>query len=94
MEKRAKKEGAGTAWASTVLSVYRSGLPPYMDILPNVQDICAPLLQQGIRAARSLASRTSPVLECLAVGIGLGILGAALVACAIPILSCIPSLPQ
>ena len=45
-------------------------------------------------SAGCLSSVITSVYECLVIGVGLGILGAAVVACAIPILMCIPPLSQ
>ena len=59
---------------------------------------CAVVLSK-IRAVQAACvdgclEAVKPLAHSVLVGAGLGVLGAALVACAIPILSCIPRLPQ
>ena len=71
-----------------------SPFPAVARLLPRLQDIHARLLRRLIQAAKPLVSTIAPVFEYLMVGVGLGVLAAALITCAIPILFCIPHMPQ
>jgi hypothetical protein len=60
--------------------------------LPGMWGFDAGLSGRFRQSVDALYSAITSVYECLAIGIGLGILGAAVVACAIPILLCISPL--
>ena len=83
MVERIPKGDAGTGQAIIAPS-------PVLDALPSIQGLYVHLLRRCTQALKPLALPASTVFECLAVGLGLGLLGAGLVACAIPFLNCIP----
>ena len=70
----------------------KSGVHLYPDALWDIQGVFTRLVELGERTVETLVSSIAPVFEYLMVGIGLGVLGAALVGCAIPILLCISHL--
>jgi hypothetical protein len=90
VSQRTKREIIGTGQAALNLSPYPVG----GRLLPRLQDIHVRLPERLKQAVKPLVSPIAPVFEYLMVGIGLGILGAALLLCALPILYCISQLPQ
>ena len=69
---------------------YRVDAYLHTGVLSIMGDIYAGLANRWRRAVIPLISHISSVCEYLIIGIGLGFLGTALVACAIPLLACIP----
>jgi len=84
VSQRAKREAIGTGQAALNLSPYPTG----ERLLPALPDRLFERLKQGI------ISPIASAIEYLMIGIGLGVVGAAVLLCAIPILCCISHLPQ
>ena len=87
-QREQKRKPFGAGQAALNLSLYPAG----GRLQPRLHGIHARLPERLKQAARPLVSPIAPVFEYLMVGIGLGILGAALLTCAIPVLICIPHL--
>ena len=87
---RGPAERSGTA---TRLA-FETGLSCVVGAMPGMGSTPWALPRRYLRTLRPLLGRLSAIYEPVAFGIRLGLAGAALVACAIPILACIPpSLP-
>ena len=71
----------------------RTGTHLSTDDLWGLRGVFAQIGEQSKRTIEAVVSPIAVGVEFVMVGIGLGVLGAALVGCAIPILLCISHLP-